>query len=162
MNVLEAYQGLAEANGLPAMVSATVEVERQLLSEPAATWRWLEAQRPVAGWVLFQSNQRVFRDGLPVATEEDGVLLAAEAVTEEGHSLALQQANGGGWQGLLYRHGEAVEGDMTLADEVQLIAHATGAETLHYRRYWQHEAGCGFVQRAACLVGIDQGGSAHG
>lgn len=141
----------AEDESLPPMTCCGLESDTEEFADPEAAWTALESLSPCEGWVLFQSRQRWFGDGLPRREEEWGFPLAAEAAVSENESVRLDHA-GGRWR--LTRFTHRPEGAL-LCDEVGQYLHGGGGR-LRYRRYWRLDGEQGCVQQQACLIGIER------
>lgn len=156
MDILNAYQTLAARHGLPGMQTGGYEPASVAIATPGEAWRKLAALDPRQGWLLFQSKQLAFVDGLPERDPSWGILLAAEAYTEiDGArvSIALEQDGSGGW--VLARCTHTGEGEY-LQDELQQLAHnPSGPSKLKYRCYWRLDKQQGYVQAAACFLGFE-------
>jgi hypothetical protein len=154
VDLLKAYHAIAgdKAFELPVMRSGGLSENLETLAEPEQVTARLTGLAPTQGWLLFQSWQGPFHDGLPQFDPAWGLLLACEAVTAEGVSLALDQDGLGGWRLLCATHQET--GDC-LVDELQLLAHTPATGNLCYRRYWRRQPGQGYVQAAACFIGFE-------
>jgi len=152
MDTLAAYSQLVEQHELPTMRRGGYSTHTETLSEPDAVWAALAAQQPTQGWLQFQSRQRPFHDGLPQPEADWGQLLAAEAVTGEGHSLSLAGDGAGGFRLTRYTH--SASGDW-LCDELSQFAHDPRTGSLRYRRYWRLDDAQGYVQERACFIGFD-------
>jgi hypothetical protein len=157
MNVLSEYQILAERHQLPLMQPGGYVANSETLEDPDQVWNRLSELRPSQGWLLFQSHQVPFTNGLVEPKPEWGVLLAAEAYGETAGastSIALEQDGRGGW--VLTRYTHAQEGDH-LYDEPDQLAHTRGRpgpSKLRYRRYWRLDPELGYVQAVACFTGF--------
>ncbi len=153
METLDAYQKISQKTGLPNMTQGAPKQEsRQTLSDPDQVWAALQNARPTQGWLQFQSRQQYFTDGLPDREDDWGCLLAAEAVTAQGHSLTLRQAPGPGWILTAHSHDEQGNG---LWDEIRHRLHGANG-FLVYRRYWRQDEVQGYVQALACLIGVTE------
>jgi len=153
--VLEAYQALAIQKGkdrMPSMQPGGVWVDSLTVEQQDVVWQELTKRQPMQGWLLFQSQQMAFHQGLPKLRDEWGFLLGCEAVAESGDSIAILQDGQGGWCILDYRHHAEAEG---LWDEVRQYAHDPATGRLCYRRYWEDAPGQGFVQQHACFIGFE-------
>lgn len=168
MDILNAYHAVKAAvdsdlkdkeSHLPVMRHGAYAIGSETFTEPNAVWARLVALAPRQGWLLFQSRQMAFVDGLPERDPAWGVLLAAEGYTEQDGatvSLALDQDGRGGWALTTYTH--EGQGD-DLYDEPEQLAHnpsKTGPGTLRYRRYWQLDPDQGYTQAAACFIGFSE------
>lgn len=152
MDVLDAYNDIADAFKLPALSRGGCRSEKTCLTDPDAVWPGLAARSPVTGWLQFQSKQLPFVDGLPEPEPDWGLLLAAEAVTAAGDSIALCLDGAGGWTLTHYQH--LPDGDL-LYDEPTQLAYDPKTGALRYRRYWRHEPEQGYVQVHACFTGFE-------
>ncbi len=152
MDTLEAYNSIAETEKLPKMKRGGLDINTDSLQDPDEIWRRIGELNPTQGWLLFQSHQTVFHDGLPAPHDVWGMLLACEAIDAEGVSLALEQDGTGGWRLTRYRH--EAEGDM-LIDEPTFLAHDPKSGSLCYRRYWRQDTEQGYVQAVACFIGFE-------
>jgi len=152
MDVLNAYKSAARQLGLPEMHRGGCQLETQGLASAKDVWPALAAMSPRQGWLQFQSRQLAFHDGLPPVETEWGLLLAAEAATSDGHSLALSLDGAGGWTLTRYSHSQ--EGEM-LYDEPTQLAHDPNTGRLRYRRWWRHDPAQGYVQIYACFIGFE-------
>ena len=160
MDILNAYRAVADKHGLPQLTPGGYKAESRSLATPDEAWNQLTALVPHQGWLLFQSAQMPFMDGLPERQPDWGVPLAAEAYAERNGaaiSIALEQDGRGSWTLTTYTH--EGEGD-ALCDETAHLAHnhpgATGPNKLNYRRYWRYDQRQGYVQAVACLIGFKQ------
>lgn len=168
MDILNAYHavktavdgGLADRKAhLPGMRYGGYSVSGETITRPDDVWARLTALDPRQGWLLFQSAQMPFLDGLPERNPAWGVLLAAEGYMEQDGatvSLALDQDGHGGWTLTTYTH--EGQGD-DLYDELEQLTHnpsKTGPGKLRYRRYWCLDPDQGYVQAAACFIGFSQ------
>lgn len=168
MDILSAYHAVKSAvdsdckdkkTHLPEMRRGGFVSSSQPIAQPEDVWTTLTALAPRQGWLLFQSAQRAFVDGLPERDPAWGVLLAAEGYTERDGatvSFALDQDGRGGWTLTTYTH--EGEGD-DLCDEIAQLSHnpsKTGPGKLTYRRYWRLDPEQGYLQAAACFIGFDQ------
>ena len=153
MELLKAYNNIAKKYNLPEMNRGGFNPETRTISKSEEVWSSLEKCTPACGWLLFQSRQLSFVDGLPEPESDWGQLLASEAVDIEGRSLTLEQDGTGGW--LLTAHKHSKEGDC-LVDKPTLLAHNPESGKLKYKRYWYLQPEQGYVQVAACFTGFEQ------
>lgn len=156
MTVQDAYRRLAEMpdEPLPAMETGGVELTSENLRQPEQVLHRWNACAPVQGWLLFQSHQTLFDNGMPAPAPAWGILLAAEGVDADDVSWSLAQTGDGGW--ILTRLAP-VTGEQPM-DEVRLLARGTTDSYLHYQRYWEYQAEHGrFEQAVARFRGIKQG-----
>ncbi len=152
METLDAYQKISQKTGLPDMAQgAPKQKSRETWTDPDKVWAALQKARPTQGWLQFQSHQQYFTGGLPKPKPDWGCLLAAEAVTDDGHSLILRQYSGPGW--LLTTHSHDEKGD-GLYDEIRHRLHGANG-FLVYRRYWSDDAERGFIQQLCLLSAIE-------
>ncbi len=158
MDILDAYRIVARKHDLPPMQSGGYRPHDDPIATPDAAWNRLASINPRQGWLLFQSAQMAFLDGLPERNPAWGVLLAAEGYAEhEGApvSIALEQDGRGGWVLTTFTH--LGEGDC-LWDKPEQLAYNRGTEgpgRLKYRRYWRYDEQQGYVQAAACFMGFN-------
>ena len=154
MTIPTAYQAVADACGLPRMEPGDLQTSSTVLTDADAAWSALREAQPAAGWLMFQSHQCVFRDGLPgEPAPEWGALLAAEVVVDDDTAIAAQYMGPSGWQVVRRVDQNAGEG---LVDEIRLLAHDPGLGGLRYRRYWRlDEDGITWAQAATRLVAIE-------
>ncbi len=153
METLNAYRQFRESAKLPQMEQGAPKQESALtLTDPDEIWAALQNAKPRQGWLQFQSHQQYFTDGPPAPEPHWGYLLAAEAVTSQGHSLSLRQNPGQGWILATHSHDEHGNG---LCDEVRHRLHGANG-CLVYRRYWRRDAERGYVQVHACLIDITE------
>lgn len=151
MDILKAYSTLQQSQKLPEMHPGGVKVSSQRYADTQALWAALESHHPTQGWLMFQSTQMPFHDGLPQRQPDWGWLLACEAVNADGDSLAILQDGQGGWRLIEYIADADMHG---LWDEMRQIVHAKDTGELCYRRYWVDEQEQGFVQKHACFIGF--------
>ncbi len=152
MELLDAYQQFRESAKLPPMRQGTPKLESTLtLTDPDEVWAAFQNAEPRQGWLQFQSHQQYFTDGLPTPEPDWGCLLAAEAVTMQGHSLSLRQNPGQSWILAIHSHDEQ---GMGLCDEVRHRLHGANG-FLVYRRYWRDTAERGVIQHLALLTAIE-------
>lgn len=152
MDTLQAYDKLQQASKLPKMHPGGVITKSQTFDDPQALWAAFESRQPDQGWLMFQSEQMAFHEGLPERRDDWGCLLCCEAVTAAGETLAIIQDGRGGWRLIESTADAEAPG---LWDEVRQFAHAPGAGMLRYRRYWVDEQEQGFVQKHACFIGFE-------
>ena len=152
MDILQPYKQLQQRHKLPKMQAGGVKVNSQAYDDPQALWEALQSQQPGQGWLMFQSAQMPFHDGLPERASDWGLLLTCEAVTNDGKSLAVVQDGRGGWRLITYVEDTNMPG---LWDAVSQFAHAPDTGKLCYRRYWVDEPEQGFVQQHACFIGFE-------
>jgi len=151
METLDAYRKFHESAKLPPMWQGAPRLENtRTLTDPDEVWAQLQDEEPTQGWLQFQSHQQYFTDGLPKPKPDWGCLLAAEAVTDDGHSLILRQYSGPGW--LLSTHSHDEKGD-GLYDKIRHRLHGANG-FLVYRRYWRQDENRGYLQALACLIGV--------
>ena len=158
MNVeelLNAYRRVAErGNRLPEMNSADFKMGSERLSSAVEAWESIVAFAPVAGWFGCQSQNRAFTANPPPAPDTTtGVLLYAECVNSDGHSLHLRYNGAGAW--LLTRFMPR-QGNTYLCVTVKLLATDPNLGSLRYRRYWQLDPKHGVEPFAACFIGFEQ------
>ncbi len=152
METLDAYEKFRESAKLPRMWQGAPKLENMLtLTEPDEVWAELQVKVPTEGWLQFQSCQQYFTDGLPTPEPDWGCLLAAEAVTAQGHSLSLRQNTGQGWTLATHSHDEQGTG---LCDEVRHRLHGVNGN-LVYRRYWSDAGERGYIQHLTLLTAIE-------
>ena len=152
METLDAYQKICQSAQLPPMQQGAPKLEsRETWTDPDHAWLALQNTQPTQGWLQFQSRQQYFTGGLPDREDDWGCLLAAEAVTDEGHSLTLRQYSGPGW--ILSTHSHDEKGD-GLYDEIRHRLHGANG-FLVYRRYWSDDAERGFIQKLCLLSAIE-------
>ena len=160
MSVLDAYRRLADMQDkpLPAMEAGGVELSSETLRDAEQVLvRW-NACAPVQGWLLFQSHQALFDNGMPTPAPAWGNLLAAEGVDADDISWSLAQTGDGRW--ILTRLAPVV-GEQPM-DEVRLLANGVPDTYLRYQRYWQYRPESGRLEQAvARFRGIVQGAQ-HG
>ncbi|OZB62253.1 MAG: hypothetical protein B7X31_10045 [Thiomonas sp. 13-66-29] len=154
LDMLDAYNMVAASHGLPHMQSGALLRTTTRHAEPEALWAAFSACQPAEGWLQFQSHQCAFSRGLAPPQASWGILLAAEAVTAQGESLAVRQIPRAGWSLLRALHGQG--GDSLPFDIVTQLAHNPSAGRLRYRRYWQRDPLQGFVQFTACFIGFEK------
>ena len=154
MDALEAYDSIAQEERLAPMRRGGCEADSEIHGDPDALLAALRALEPRQGWWQFQSYQGAFTEGLPALEEDWGVLLAAEAVSASGESVAVSLDGSGGWRLTRFRHG--AEGGMVW-DEPELLAHDPRAGKLRYRRYWRLDPERGYRQEFACFMGFSAG-----
>lgn len=152
MEMLKAYQMLSKKHHLPEMQPGGIKVQSRVFRDPEALWAELQSLQPSQGWLMFQSYQMPFHDGLPESQPDWGCLHSCEAVTEQGDSLAVLPDGQGGWRLIEYIPDDDAPG---LWDEVRQFAHAPDSGMLCYRRYWVNEQGQGYVQKHACFIGFE-------
>jgi hypothetical protein len=161
MDILDAYRRVAAENkdyDLPALRQGGYKANHEAIDTPQTVWEKLVQLTPRQGWLLFQSAQMPFLDGLPERNPIWGVLLAAEAYTQRSDevlSIALEQNGLGGWNLTTYTH--LGEGDC-LCDELEQLAYNPGNDgprKLKYRRYWRHDERQGYAQAVACFIGFE-------
>jgi hypothetical protein len=151
--ILQAYMQLHARNAsLPVMRRGSVEVRATSLGDPAGLWQELARWEPVQGWLMFQSIQLAFHQGLFEPRPEWGQLLACEAVNGDGDGLALLSDGRGGWRLLEFLHRQEGPG---LWDEVRQYARTPDNGKLVYRRYWQETPERGFEQQHAVFIGFE-------
>lgn len=154
--LLDDYQSLRrtlECFELPDMCAATLKQQVHVYARADEQWQALVAQRPIQGWLQFQSYQCAFSEGLPHPEREWGVLLRAEAVTAGAVSLNMNRRPAGDWVLVENQH---EPGGEWLWDDVTHLAHHGAMGRLCYRRYWSMDRELGPVQVAACFIGFDQ------
>ena len=152
METLDAYRKFHESAKLPPMWQGAPRLENtRTLTDPDEVWAQLQDEEPTQGWLQFQSHQQYFIAGLPTPEPDWGCLLAAEAVTSQGHSLVLRHGAGQGW--LLTTHSHDEQGN-DLYDEVRHRLHSANG-FLVYRRYWSDDAERGFIQQLCLLSAIE-------
>ena len=152
MELLNAYQQFRESAKLPPMWQGAPKLENTLtLTDPDDVWAQLQNKAPTQGWLQFQSHQQYFTAGLPAPEPDWGYLLAAEAVTGQGHSLTLRQGADQGW--ILTTHSHDEQGS-ELYDEVRHRLHGANG-FLVYRRYWRDTAERGVIQHLTLLTAIE-------
>ncbi|HGG58475.1 MAG TPA: hypothetical protein ENK26_00970, partial [Gammaproteobacteria bacterium] len=121
METLNAYQQFRKSAKLPRMSQGAPKQESALtLTNPDKNWAALQNAKPRQGWLQFQSHQQYFTDGPPNPEPDWGCLLAAEAITTQGHSLSLRQTPGQGWTLATHSHDQHGNG---LCDEVRHRLH---------------------------------------
>ena len=158
MDILNAYRAMADKHRLPKLTPGGYKAESRSLTTPDEAWNQLLALVPRQGWLLFQSAQMPFMDGLPERQPDWGVPLAAEAYTTRDDatiSIALEQDGRGGWILTTYTHEGQGE---SFYDETKHLAHnqsLTGPGKLNYRRYWCYDQHQGYVQAVACFIGFE-------
>lgn len=158
MNVeelLNAYRQVAGCgNKLPEMNSTDFEMSSERLPSAAEAWESIVAFAPVAGWLGCQSENRAFTANPPPAPDRiTGVLLYAECVNSDSHSLHLRYNGAGAW--LLTRFTPR-QGNTYLCDTVKLIATDPNLGSLRYRRYWRLNPQHGAEPFVACFIGFEQ------
>ncbi len=152
METLDVYMKVAESAKLPPMQSGAPKLEYKLtLTDPDQVWAELQNKAPRQGWLQFQSHQCYFTNGLPKPESDWGCLLTAEAVTEQGHSLALRHIGVAGWILSSHSHDEQGEG---FCDEVRHRLHGANG-FLVYRRYWRDTEERGVIQSLTLLTAIE-------
>ena len=112
----------------------------------------LRNARPTCGWLLFQSWQGAFSEGLPALDDTWGNLLAAEAVLENGDCVIVEHRSSGGWRILHLQHDDEADG---LWDRVEYLSRQPADGKLVYRRYWDTNATHGAMQVGAILETIE-------
>lgn len=163
MDILNAYREVAEKHSLPKMMPGGYSVDTDQHTSSSSLWAALTELAPNQGWLLFQSWQMPFEQGLPEREPGWGTLLSAEACTEHSDrtlSITIEQDGCGGWVLTTYTHDTELDG---LYDEVKHLVYEpawrqsadTAPRKLCYRRYWQHDAHQGYLQSAACFIGFE-------
>lgn len=158
MNVetlLNVYRQVIECgNKLPQMSSADFKISSERLPSAMRAWESMVAFAPVAGWLGFQSKNQWFIGPMPpVPDAAAGVLLYAECVNGDQHSLHVRYNGADAW--LLTRFTPR-QGDAYLCDTVKLLATDPTLGSLRYRRYWRLDPQHGAEPCAACFIGFEK------
>jgi len=156
MNDLVAqYRALAKALELPDMNPGSIR--REGAHDFTTGWEtlaYLQNAKPKFGWLLFQSWQGSFSEGLPEVEDKWGNLLAAEVVLSNGETAIVEQRSGTGWRIIRLAHDDHGDG---LWDRCAHLSRRPINDRLVYRRYWRLDAARGAVQVGAVLETIEKG-----
>ncbi len=145
--------------GLQPLETADLQTNHQDFNDPESAWKAIAEKAPRNGWVLWQSHQTHFENGLPNPKPEWGVLLAAEAVLSDTESLRLDYIDDH-WR--LTTHCHQPDGAQYLCDRTHQLLHRENDKHLCYRRYWHIDPIQGAVQLHAVFAGIEEkGGCDH-
>lgn len=157
MDILDAYNRLVDGTKhrqLPKLHRGGCSVEPMHYADSDEVWSALVSSSPRQGWLQFQSKQLAFDRELPVWKADWGMLLAAEATTVQGGSIALGLNGSGGW---IVTHYRPLPDGNLLYDEPLQLAHDPELGALRYRRWWRCDPDQGFIQVFACFIGFDKG-----
>jgi hypothetical protein len=155
----EAYNRIARQNrqyGLQTMECSDLTVTTEDLPTPEAAWTRVQALKPVAGWLQFQSWVKTFKDGqLPDPQPEWGSLLDAELIDAAGHSIRLRTVSPAALRLVIAQpRSPGEESGPYLSDTVRQLGTGKAAGDLKYRRYWQLDPDRGAVPVFAAFQGF--------
>lgn len=192
--LLTRYRALPGTLELPAMGIARLAIGTHTLREPDAVVEALAQLPPVAGWACLQSRVIHWEAGTSgtaqpgstataadasdrargigerlrsAQTDGGGLLLSAEAIDDNGHSLHVRQDGRGGWRVIRFTPDA---GDTYLTDQIALLRHRNdpgkrrNPGKLHYQRYWavEPDSAHGVRQLAARFIGFAAPAPANG
>jgi len=166
--VLNHYQRIQKATA-PQMEMRLPVIEQQLYTliclEPClvdnitAVYEHLHTFQATQGWLAFQSKNQSFTAGLPSQDSVSGLLLNAEMVNDQQHSLHIRYNGRSQWLINQYQY-SMIETDSVdnnehyIADKVKHFSVDHHLKSLNYLRFWHLDQDQGIEPFLACFTGF--------